>query len=116
MSVASLLSISRIVSSDLLSLLGFPGREWILLDGYMARLAGFEPATPGFVDQCSIQLSYSRSNPVPVSSSNGRREYLLCRAFTARWLPARLCIVLSVRARSLEAIRVLEIGLLGVVV
>ena len=39
MSVASLLSISRIASSDLLSLLGFPGREWILLDGYMARLA-----------------------------------------------------------------------------
>ena len=33
----------------------------------MARLAGFEPATPGFVDQCSIQLSYSRSIAVSVS-------------------------------------------------
>ena len=32
----------------------------------VARLAGFEPATPGFVDQCSIQLSYSRSYPVAI--------------------------------------------------
>ena len=42
------------------------GPEWILLDQCLARLAGFEPATPGFVDQCSIQLSYSRSYPVAI--------------------------------------------------
>jgi hypothetical protein len=37
---------------------------------YMARPEGFEPSTPAFVAQCSIQMSYGRIQNLAVPGGN----------------------------------------------
>ena len=71
--VETLLTSSLLVVINLRSTFSDPASS--LECFYMARPEGFEPPTPAFVAQCSIQMSYGRIQNLAVLGGNDPHSY-----------------------------------------